>query len=147
MNELDRFRKFVDERWCNTLVVGESALAIHGLVNGYNVYHVMTDTPALNNCVLDLVVFRFWYFDDLNYTKEVYPRMYVPTPERAIIDCIVWQSKNYEEGLLIEALQTYQQQGHNVEDLYEVADFYKLDRRVVDYWWKEAEEDSEMSMG
>ena len=144
MNELDRFRKFVDERWCNTLVVGESALAIHGLVNGYN---VMTDTPALNNCVLDLVVFRFWYFDDLNYTKEVYPRMYVPTPERAIIDCIVWQSKNYEEGLLIEALQTYQQQGHNIEDLYEVADFYKLDRRVVDYWWKEAEEDSEMSMG
>lgn len=147
MNEIERFHKFVDERWCDTLVTAETGLAIHGLVNSYNTYCVMTDVKALNNCVLELVTFKFWYFDNLEFTEEVYPRMFVPTAERAIIDCMIWQSKNYDEGFLIEALQNYQYKGHVVSDLYEVADYFNLDRRVVDYWWHEAEEESDMSMG
>ena len=81
-----------------------------------------------------------------NYLNEMEKGVYVPTSERAIIDCMVWQDENRDEGFLIEALQTYQEK-HKVSDLYECADNYLVPHEVVDYWWKEAEEEDDMSMG
>ena len=66
----------------------------------------------MNNVPLDDVVFEHYHLHDRKYLIRVKPRLYLPTPERAIIDCMVWQDENRDEGFLIEALQTYQYQGH-----------------------------------
>ena len=128
-------------------IVGQSALAYHGLVNGYEWVSKLASNIFMNGVCINNFRHEWYHIHDKNNFVFIVGERRYPTAERAIIDCILWQHRNYDEGFLIEALQSYQQQGHNVEDLYEVADFYKLDRRVVDYWWKEAEEDSEMSMG
>lgn len=130
-----------------TSVVGFSALAFHGLVNGYDCLCKLAQCSAMDGVCINGVKYEWYHIHDKNNFILIVGNKEYPTAERAIVDCILWQHRNYDEGFLIEALQSYQQQGHNVEDLYEVADFYKLDRRAVDYWWKEAEEDSEMSMG
>ena len=101
----------------------------------------------MNNVPLDDVVFEHYHLHDRKYLIRVKPRLYLPTPERAIIDCMVWQDENRDEGFLIEALQTYQYQGHKVSDLYECADHYLVPHEVVNYWWKEAEEEDDISMG
>ena len=128
-------------------IVGFSALAFHGLVTGYDCLCRLAQCSAMDGVCINGIKYEWYHIHDIeNFIINVEGKRY-PTAERAIIDCILWQHRNYDEGFLIEALQSYQQQGHKVEDLYEVADFYKLDRRAVNYWWKEAEEDSEMSMG
>lgn len=141
------FDEFVKNRKDNTLLVGSSALAANGLVSGYAGYFVLTPVKPMDGVPLNNVVFEYYHFHDDYSLREIQPRLYVPSAERAIIDCMTWQEENKDEGFLIEALQTYQEQGHKVSDLYECADHYLVPYEVVDYWWKEAEEDTEMSMG
>lgn len=44
---------------------------------------------------------------------------------------------------MIEAIKTYLEESKDLELLYEVADFFSLDRKTLDYWLKEAKEDIE----
>ena len=147
MREFNEFLTFVKERDCATLLVGESALSHNGLVSGYNHYVINTDIQPMDKVSIGTITFEYWHLNDYLYTTEIQSRLFIPTPERAIIDCIIWQNKNYDEGFLIEALQTYQEQKHDVSDLYECADHYLVPHEVVDYWWQEALEESDMSMG
>lgn len=142
------FEEFAKKRKAKTVIVGSNALASYGLVSGYNMHCIQTDCKSLNGVSLDNVVFEYYrLWDNDNYLNKVGDNLYCPTPERAIIDCIVWQNENRDEGFLIEALQTYQQRGHHVEDLYECADHYLVPREVVNYWWQEALDEEDMSMG
>ena len=140
------FKDFVKNRKTDTLLVGHSALAGNGLVAGYLGYAVYTPVKNMNGVPLDNIIFEYYHMHDDYGLREIEPRLYLPTPERAIIDCMVWQDENRDEGFLIEALQTYQEK-HKVSDLYECADHYLVPHEVVDYWWKEAEEEDDMSMG
>ena len=141
------FKEFVNNRKTDTLLVGSSALSANGLVSGYLGYFVWTPLRVLNGVPIDDVVLEHYHLNDNYKLREISPKVKVPTPERAIIDTMVWYKENGTEGFLIEALQTYQEQGHKVDDLYECADHYLVPHEVVDYWWQEALEDSEMSMG
>jgi hypothetical protein len=129
------------------IIVGSDALACNGLVSGYNVNIVNTPYKAMNGVQVNGLIYEYFHLQDINNCVEVKHNLFIPTAERSIIDCILWQEENKDEGFLIEALQTYQEQGHKVSDLYECADHYLVPHEVVDYWWKEAEEDTEMSMG
>lgn len=142
------FELFAKNRKDKTVVVGSNALAANGLVSGYNIHIVQTRYKEMNKVPMKDIIFEFYHlWDNENYLTEISPNLYLPTAERAIIDCMVWQKENMDEGFLIEALQTYQYNGHKVEDLYECADHYLVPHEVVDYWWKEAEEEDDMSMG
>lgn len=142
------FELFAKNRKDKTVMVGSNALAANGLVSGYNIHIVQTRYKEMNKVPMKDIIFEFYHlWDNENYLTEISPNLYLPTAERAIIDCMVWQKENMDEGFLIEALQTYQYNGHKVEDLYECADHYLVPHEVVDYWWKEAEEEDDMSMG
>lgn len=145
---MDKAVTIARERNYPTVIVGFDALARNGLVSGYNSAVVDTNCVYMNNVQINGVIFEFYHLhDNEHYLNEISHNLYLPTPERAIIDCMVWQTENKDEGFLIEALQTYQSQGHKPEDLYECADHYLVPHEVIDYWWKEAEEEDDMSMG
>jgi hypothetical protein len=101
----------------------------------------------MDGVYLQPLMFEHYHFHDDYALTDIGNNFLLPSQERAIIDCIVWQEENRDEGFLIESLQTYQQHGHHVSDLYECADHYLVPHNVVDYWWKEALDDTEMSMG
>lgn len=141
------FREFVKNRKVDTLLVGSSALSANGLVSGYLGYFVWTPVYGMDGVPLNNIVFEHLHVHDDYQLREISPKLKVPSPERAIIDTMIWYKENGLEGFLIEALQTYQEQGHKPEDLYECADHYLVPHEVVDYWWNEALEESDMSMG
>lgn len=64
-----------------------------------------------------------------------------------MVDTITFLDKNYIEGPLIESLQTYLYRNKDLSKLREVTDFYNLPMSTLDYWIKEAEEETDMSMG
>lgn len=142
------FEDFVRNRGFETIVVSDTAFSMHGLVSGYVYIAVYTPYTGIDRIHIagNVLLEHYHFHDEYALTKQP-SGVYLPSAERCLIDCMVWQNENCDEGFLIEALQTYQQRGHKVEDLYECADHYLVPHEVVDYWWKEAEEDSEMSMG
>ena len=147
-DNMDKAIEVAEERDYPVVIVGFDALARNGLVSGYNSAVINTNHKFMNKVQVNGLIFEFYHlWDNENYLTEISPNLYLPTAERAIIDCMVWQKENMDEGFLIEALQTYQYNGHKVEDLYECADHYLVPHEVVDYWWKEAEEEDDMSMG
>lgn len=130
-----------------TIIVGQDALARHGLVAGYNCNNVYTPYKGLDKCPVIGGVLEHWHVHDDYQLTEIAENVFLPSAERAIVDCIIWQDHNYDEGFLIEALQSYQDDGHSVSDLYECADHYLVPYEVIDYWWNEALNESDVSMG
>jgi hypothetical protein len=110
-----------------------------------------TNRCELNN--IELPMCRYYYVQDLDrehYLKssESNPNLLIPTQERALVDYIKLEEEYGDEGILIESLQSYlAQHSDNLEKLYEVADFFKLPREELEYWLKEAREESYMSEG
>lgn len=142
------FEDFIKDYKYDTILVADTALSMHGLVSGYAYTAVYTPHALIDRVhVSGGVLLQHYHFNDDYELVKQDNGAYLPSAERCLIDCMVWQDENRDEGFLIEALQTYQQMGHKVEDLYECADHYLVPHEVVDYWWHEAEEDTEMSMG
>lgn len=141
---LEDYMRDVDH---NVLLVGDAALSYNNLVYTGPHYCVATNHKTLDGVLSGVISYEFYHFKDFDFCRAVKNGAYVPSPEKAIIDTIVWLPENMCEGSLIEALQTYQSKTDDRTRLYEVADFYKVPREFVDYWWREAEEESDMSMG
>ena len=133
----------------NILIVGDSALSLNKLIYDMSPISLLTNNVHLNRCPSINYRNEYYHFNDLYLCTEISHGVYLPTIEKAIIDTIVWLPENMNEGSLIEALQSYQQMcgDGGKQKLYEVADYYKVPHEFVDYWWKEAEEESDMSMG
>lgn len=130
----------------NILLVGSTALAYNHLIYDGSPTTVWTACKPLDGVIGERVVYQHYHFSDMEFTIHVFDNVYMPNAEKAILDSIVWFPENLNEGYLIEALQTYQE--HNDKSkLYECADYYKVPHEFVDYWWKEAEEAPDMSMG
>lgn len=141
------FNEFVENRDIDTLLVGSSALAANGLISGYLGYFVWTPLCVMDGVPIGNITLEHYHVHDDFQLRKLNNSALVPSAERAIIDTIIWYEENGLEGFLIEALQTYQEQGHKVVDLYECADHYLVPHEVVDYWWQEALEETDMSMG
>ena len=133
----------------NIVIVGDSALSLNKLIYDMSPMSILTNNIHLNRCPSINYRSEYYHFNDLYLCTEIAQGVYLPTAEKAILDAIVWLPENMNEGSLIEALQSYQQMhgDKGKVKLYEVADYYKVPHEFVDYWWKEAEEESDMSMG
>lgn len=135
-----------EDRKFSVSITGESALAMRKLIYDTRPMTILTDVIFLDNVHGINMMYEYYHFHDDYQLKEIAPNVFLPSPERAIIDTIVWLPENMNEGALIEALQNYQQK-NGKEKLYECADHYNVPHEFVDVWWKEAEEESDMSMG
>lgn len=133
------------------ILTQNSALNYAGLIYWYpNCIDVLTNYNELNNVTFYLTTYYYKpAMNNKHYTRpsKDNPNLLIPTRERALVDYMLYQDEYGDEGLLIEALQNYLEQFKDMDKLYEVADFYKLPRETVDYWIKEAEEETSMSMG
>ena len=128
------------------ILTGNIALSMNKLIYGASPVSVCTKHAEIDGCSTPYGVYEYYHFKDKDFLMEIMEGIYLPSPEKAILDAIVWLPENSNEGYLIEALQTYQE-NNDKSKLYEVADHYKVPHEFVDYWWKEAEEESDMSMG
>jgi len=95
---------------------------------------------------LDLVVMHFVYNPNIDFTNYVTPMennplILLPTPERAIVESIIYLDY-CDEGELILAIQMYIDWKKNIDLLYEVAEFFKLKKETLDYWIKEARDET-----
>ena len=84
--------------------------------------------------------------DYVNYVTPYYksPNILIPTKERALVECIKYNTKMIDPGTLLDAVFNYTfGLDPNMELLYEVADFYKLPKEELDKWIQEAEESLE----
>lgn len=112
---------------------------------------IAVNSQELDN--IELPMCQYIYYPNLD--REHYlnpsksnPNLLIPTQERALVDYIKLEEEYGDEGILIESLQSYlAQHSDNLEKLYEVADFFKLPREELEYWLKEAREESYMSEG
>lgn len=130
----------------NIILVGDTALAYNHLIYDYTPISVWTNYKGLDRTMGEEVMYQHYHLHDNSYTNNIVGNIYLPTSEKAILDTIIWLPENMNEGSLIEALQTYQEH-HDKSGLYECADHYGVPHEFIDYWWKEAEEETDMSMG
>lgn len=117
---------------------------ISGLAGGTKI-NLFTEIEDVDGIDFAVVVYRYKHNADTEHYLRKSPQnelLLIPTRERAIVEYI--QGERYQdEGLLIEAIKTYLEESKDLELLYEVADFFSLDRKTLDYWLKEAKEDIE----
>lgn len=129
------------------IIVGSYNLAMLRLIYDSTSVSILTNCRSIDMCQGVNLRYEYYHFRDDFELKEIAPNVFLPSAERAIVDTIVWLAKNYNEGALIEALQSYQQMGKDKSGLYRVADHYEVPHSCVDYWWEEAENETDMSMG
>jgi hypothetical protein len=126
------------------ILTGPSALSKNGLIYFGKVSYISTwRKHSDNGSSLNRVYLYRPYHSDMSYTRTLSNGYITYTRERAIVDYIL-NEKYCDEGLLIEALKSYdEREDSDYEVLYEVADYFKLSREVLNYWIKEAREDFE----
>lgn len=131
------------------IICGQCAIARNGLTT-QNYIHLDVYTTFRELDKLSLAVLTFHYKEKID--KEHYlrpmitnPNLLLPIPERAIVEYIL-DEELCDEGTLIEALKTYLGIPHrcSLELLYEVADFFGLQKDTLDDWILEAETDEEV---
>lgn len=136
----DEYR-LVDKRY---VVCCGCALARCGLTYGNGEYLIVfTNEPELNN--FDSGVAKFVYEKSINYEyllekSEYNEKILLPEKERAIVESIL-HIDCADEGELCEAIHTYLNSpviNGSKEALYEVADFFNVDRKQIDYWITES---------
>lgn len=123
------------------------ALSRAGLT-AYDPVHLdmMTQIKELDHFCM--VYATYYYYPYIDYEHWITPEttnplILKPTKERAITEYIL-NEKWCDEGILIEALKTYLQWFRNDSELYTVADYFGLNRTTLDYWIREALEDTEI---
>lgn len=107
---------------------------------------VATDIPIIDGVMTLTKYFIKTNKDDKNFVTIV-GDLAIPTPERAIVDYITCK-KHMDEGNLIWAIQNYiDEYGEGMTEIYKVADFYGVERKQIDYWFNEARNEDDYSMG
>lgn len=129
------------------VLCGPCALTRAGLLT-YSEDLLFLQTPYKQLDGVCTIYITYWYYDNIDYEHWVSPSrsnplILQPTKERAIIDYLR-NEKWCDEGILIEALKSYLMWFRNDGELYKVADFFNVERSVVDYWINEALTDEEI---
>ena len=127
------------------IMCGQSSLNHNGLTS-YN-SHLEFETDCLQYDGFNMVYITYWYFPEIDFAytspHKDNPHVFVPTRERALVDYIRCE-KHCDEGVLIEALHDYLNWFYDLPKLYEVADYFKVPRKTIDYWLEEARNDFEV---
>ena len=123
------------------------ALARTGLIV-FNPDHLelFTENKSLG-AKMSASVVTYYYNPHIDYKTDVIPSksnplLLCPTKERAIVECIKF-IKYVDEGLLIEALQSYIDNFWN-NRIYAVGDHFGVNKKTLDYWFEEARNEYEM---
>ena len=141
---LDRRYKF-DRLLEYKYIIGQNcALARVGLTT-QNAVHLDLFSDVNESDHLSNGRITYYYKENIDYEHYVTPmetnsNLLLPTKERALVEYIQ-NEKWCDEGTLIEALKTWLFAFKDMDKLYEVADFFGLDRATLDYWIHEAETD------
>ena len=126
------------------VIAGECALTRNGLTTGNPQYlNVFTKYKQFHN--KDLGAARFIYNPkEDNVTDYVTPlpnnkNILLPTKERAIVESII-HIDGCDEGVLLEAINTYLAYFGTKEELIPVANCFNLSIEQLEYWIQEAKE-------
>lgn len=136
------YDKIVGERLSYPVIVaGECAFSRCGLTSYLaNTIQAWTMYLGIDGIWCEYIMYYFspWYNDyyETRPSKE-HPNILEVTRERAIVEYIIW-SKHFDEGILIEGVQTYLNETETLDKLYEVGEHFHLDRKCIDYWIEEA---------
>jgi hypothetical protein len=123
------------------VICGVCALGRSGLTT-YDMKHLDLFSPYPEVDGVSTVYISYYYKKNIDYDHWVFasesnPLLLQPTKERALVEYIL-NEKWLDEGVLLEAINDYIEYFPNHEKLYEVADFFKLSREVLNYWICEA---------
>lgn len=138
------FDSYVKRR---SVICGQCALARNGLTT-QNPTHLDVWTSIKEIDGVDAAIIRYIFNDKIDHVYEVHPMMgnsnlLLPTRERAIVEYVLCERWR-DEGTLIEALKTYLWNFNDLPHLYEVADFFGLNKIELDFWINEAITDEEI---
>lgn len=138
------YDSLIDEK---RVLCGACALSRVGLVD-YNSGHLELMTNDIEFDNFSLCYITYYYYSKIDYENYVAPLssnpfILVPTKERAIVEYIK-NEKWCDEGILIEALKSYLMWFRNDEELYKVAEHFKVPKETIDYWINEALTDEEI---
>lgn len=129
-------------------VSGSTSFNWNGMVHGTNLMDLWTKCKGLHSIQVGDIYLTHYHFDDDTFLKKIDElNVYLPTPERCLIDAVKFVEKSYDEGVFIEAMQNYLRKHKDLSELYAAADHYNVPKADVDYWIAEALEESDMSMG
>lgn len=132
----NQLRFFDANKNVGTLLVGDRALTYAGLM--YNVNDVQAYTPHLNLNGIRLGDIRLdiYHFDGFEYCLQVDTiyNIWVTNAERALIEMMMYSSVTDCGNKLIEAMQNYFETHDDMAELYTVAEHYKLDGKILNYW-------------
>lgn len=104
---------------------------------------VLTDRYELNGIRMYRRV-NYCYTPNLDKEHYVtklkgFDKVYLPTAERVFVECIKSDLEFIDEGYFCDALERYMHSSNFDHDkLYEVADFFGVERSKIDYWLEEA---------
>jgi len=129
------------------LICGYSSASINFLAFASETMEVYTRYSELDNIQIGDLIFCHYHLSDEKFLINLGNNVYTYTKEKCIIDTIMFLDKNYNEGLLIEMLQNYAiQEKRNFNKLYEIGEYYKIKKDRINYWIKEADGETDMSM-
>lgn len=133
----------------NFLLVGTTALSYNKLMWGGDELILYTPWEELDHIPMCDMRLEHYHFSDGSFCNimDESNRLWLPTAERALVDTINFLEENFIEGPLIESLQNYLAKNKDLSQLYAVAAHYNVPKDKIDYWIKEAREESDMSMG
>lgn len=129
------------------VLCGPCALARAGLCT-YSTVLLFLETPYKEIDGICAACITYWYYPNIDYEYELTPNIenpliLQPSKERALVEFIM-RGKAADEGILIEALQSYLLWFRNDEKLYKCAEHFGVSKETIDYWIQEAEEDEEV---
>ena len=129
------------------VICGNCALSRNGLTTTSPVHlDLFTDIEEHDNLNVTIITYHYNPNIDWKYqltAQDINPLLKLPSPERAIIEYILFIDK-LEEGNLIEAIDTYMMRNKDLTSLYETANYFNLPKSTLDYWIKETIEDEEI---
>lgn len=133
-----------------SVLCGFCALARAGLTTFNNTILALWQDQVPRYDGINFGVVVYYYKEDIDYEHYLRadsdnPHILIPTKERAIVEYIL-NEKWCDEGMLVEALKNYLlvDPAYNMDLLLEVADFFGLDSKTLDYWIDEAINDKEI---
>lgn len=139
---IDFFKQLdkIDYVLCGTLALMNAGVS----VERGSFPHLLHLNKAGDKLVLYGVV-GYFYSEDLKLDKYCKllegTTVYVPTVERALVECIKHNMKFVDEGVFCDSLERYQHDGNfNYDLLLEVANEFSVSKEDIDYWLSETED-------
>ena len=130
------------------VLIGEHAFARCGLTTLFT--YLLQCSTLYKNITGIWSPIVIWYFnpmaEDYSYTKPspVCSNILEPTKERALVEYMLFHDY-FDEGILIEGIQTYGfQHDNDWSKLYPVAKYFGLSVDKLEYWINEALNDFEV---